>query len=190
MKSHMHELEATLRRTGILGRMAFALRCITTECERLAIASYEAEQMLDVLWQLVESKRLEEWDRDHRDCDCLMALLDELDGLRPPQGEPASWPDHLRRMVVEAYDLGTCKLYAGVTGVSQDTLDLALGIARRVVDAGGTVPPFADLPALSPYIESRVVGLNATSPWGPPRPRSDYGARKLGSSYRHWLDSE
>lgn len=79
-------------------------------------------------------------------------------------------------MVYEAYELGTRELYAGASGVSEGTLGLALRIVRRAADAGGSQPPSADLPALSPFVASIVVGLEAPEPWGPERSRADFGA--------------
>ena len=83
--------------------MAFTLRCIESECLRLCVSGSELEELLDLLWRFVESKQLGEWEDKTRGCDCLTALVDEIDGMRPRIGESASWPEHLRRMVYDAY---------------------------------------------------------------------------------------
>jgi len=158
--------------------MAFALRCIASECRRLAVSGAEVDEITDLLWGLVESEDLDEWYQRVCNCACLTVLVDASDGVGPRKDESASWPEHLRWMVYEAYELGIWELYAGVSGVSEGTLGLALRIVRRAMDAGGSVPTFADLPALTPFVESIVVGLPAPDPWGPERPRTDFGAEQ------------
>ena len=165
--------------------MAFALRCIESECNRLCVFDDELVEILDLLWLFVESKQLGEWEDKTRGCDSLMALVDEIDGMAPRTGQ-AAWPEHLRRMVYDAYELGYDELYGGISGVSEGTLALALKTARLTVDAGGSVPTFDDLPTLSPFIGSIVVGLLAPDAWGPARPRRDFGAGQLGGSYWLW----
>lgn len=125
--------------------MAFVLRCIASECRRHGVSGSEIGEITYLLWGLVESEDLDAWRERTVRCASLGAVIDEIDGLGPRMGESALWPEHLRRMVFEAYEFGCHELYGGVSGVSAATLALAVGIARRAVEAGGSVPTFADL---------------------------------------------